>query len=67
MRHLRFDNTETRGDRVKTDKLAAIRDMYEIIVDKFRTSYTPGVHVTIDERISPFKGNVSFKVSDKNN
>ena len=49
---------------METDKLAAVRDMYEMVVGKFRTSYLPSSSITVDERISPFKGRVGFKVNN---
>ena len=62
MKHLRFDDKSTRTERLKSEKLAAAREMYEIVVEKFRTSYLPSLSLTVDERISPFKGRVGFKV-----
>lgn len=62
MRFLRFDNKDNREERGKEDKLAAIRELYELVVDRFKSSYNPSATLTIDERISPFKGRVGFKV-----
>lgn len=62
MRFLRFDDKETREERLVCDKIAAVREMYEMVVRQFKNSYNPSESLTIDERISPFKGRVGFKV-----
>ncbi|KAG8222276.1 hypothetical protein J437_LFUL014577 [Ladona fulva] len=42
MRCIRFDNVLTRKDRLQTDKLAAIRKIYEEFNDNIRKSYNVG-------------------------
>ena len=59
---IRFDDPDTRNDRKKTDKLAAIRDITEILRSKFMDSYEPDTHLTVDERICPYRGNCPFRV-----
>lgn len=61
-RFMRFDDKSTRTDRLATDKLAAIREIYEIIVKQFKSSYQPNANLTVDERISPFRGRVGFRI-----
>lgn len=61
MRCIRFDNVATRGDRRKTDKLAAIRNIYEIFNKNIRKSYNVGVFVTVDEKLEAFRGKCSFR------
>lgn len=62
LRFLKFDDYETRADRVATDKLSAIRDMYEIFAANCRTSFQPGPYLTIDEQLVTFRGRCSFKM-----
>ena len=62
MTFLRFDDKNTREERKKEDKLSAVRELYELVVHKFKSNYYPAANLTIDERISPFKGRVGFKV-----
>ncbi|CAJ1066444.1 uncharacterized protein LOC125251123 [Xyrichtys novacula] len=47
MRHLRFDDRDTRSERTKTDKFAAISAMWSSFVTNCITSYNPGRHITI--------------------
>lgn len=53
---LRFDDKLTRPDRRKTDKLAAIRTIFESFLKNFNDCYTLGEFVTIDEMLHPFRG-----------
>lgn len=62
MKHLRFDDKELRQAKMETDRIAAVREMYEIVVEKFKSSYKPSGCLTVDERISAFKGRVGFKI-----
>lgn len=57
---LRFDNPENRTERKKIDKLAAIRAVFEELVQNFQTYYTPSEYLTIDEKLEAFRGRVSF-------
>lgn len=46
---LRFDNKETRPDRVKNDSFAHIREVWNIFTETCRTSYHCSSYVTIEE------------------
>ncbi|XP_015121474.1 piggyBac transposable element-derived protein 4-like [Diachasma alloeum] len=61
LRALRFDDSETREARKQTDKLAAIRDLWEDITAKFLKMYRVGECVTLDEMMLAFKGRCSFR------
>ena len=61
-KHLRFDDKEQRDAKLESDKMAALRELYEVINGQFKSSYVPGTNLTVDERISPFRGRVSFKI-----
>ena len=57
---LRFDLKSARD--TKKDKLAAIRDLVDLVVKNFLKAYNPGANVCLDERLSPFRGRCSFKM-----
>ena len=61
LRFLRFDDHNTRLDRIKSDKLAPIRHIFEIIRSSLCNSYHPGTYTTIDERLCRYRGNCSFR------
>ncbi|CAJ1081502.1 uncharacterized protein LOC125251123 [Xyrichtys novacula] len=51
MRHLCFDDRDTRSERTKTDKLTAISAMWSSFVTNCITSYNSGRHITTDEQL----------------
>uniref|UniRef100_A0A1B6C4A1 PiggyBac transposable element-derived protein domain-containing protein n=1 Tax=Clastoptera arizonana TaxID=38151 RepID=A0A1B6C4A1_9HEMI len=59
-RSIRFDNINTRTQRIETDKLAPIRELLTVFVRNCQNSYTLGKFVTVDEMLVPFKGRCSF-------
>lgn len=59
---LRFDDKETRKERVKITKLAPILDIWNIFVDNCKKYYKPGSYVTIDEQLVAFRGRCGFKM-----
>lgn len=61
LRCIRFDDLRTRLDRIKTDKLAPIRMLFESIVNKCQSLFRPSEYVTIDEQLVGFRGNCSFR------
>uniref|UniRef100_A0A8C5HDC0 PiggyBac transposable element-derived protein domain-containing protein n=1 Tax=Gouania willdenowi TaxID=441366 RepID=A0A8C5HDC0_GOUWI len=60
IQHLRFDDKDTRGERVATDRFAAISDVWGSFVANRITSYNPGRHITIDEQLFPTKTRCCF-------
>lgn len=60
LRCLRFDDRDTREDRRKTDKLAAIRDVFDMFVENCKAHYSLGQFATIDEKLEAFRGRCSF-------
>ncbi|CAF1527960.1 unnamed protein product [Adineta ricciae] len=58
---LRFDDKTTREERKKTDKFAAIREIWSDFQDNLKTCYIPGSYVTIDEQLLPFRGRCPFR------
>lgn len=61
MRNLRFDNFTDREQRREIDKLAAIRELFEIILQNFQTNFIPSEYLTIDEQLIAFRGRCSFR------
>ncbi|KAM4031867.1 LOW QUALITY PROTEIN: piggyBac transposable element-derived protein 4-like [Anomaloglossus baeobatrachus] len=57
-RVLRFDNRDT---RIKSDKLAPIRDVWEKWVQLLPLMFNPGPEVTVDECFLPFHGKCPFQ------
>ena len=61
LRHLRFDDKETRADRRKFDKLAPIRQVFELFIANCRKGYYHSPFVTVDEILAGFRGRCSFR------
>jgi hypothetical protein len=61
LRHIRFDDKDTRQDRVKIDKLAPIRDLFNIFVSHCKQHYTISSCATIDEKLEAFRGRCGFR------
>ena len=55
-RLLRFNDRETRRRRRATDKLAAVRELWDEWVPQLPSLYNPGPMVTMDEQLVPFRG-----------
>ncbi|XP_076841405.1 uncharacterized protein LOC143485760 [Brachyhypopomus gauderio] len=60
MRYLRFDDKDTRAERVKSDRFAAISDIWQCFVRNCTLCYTPGQHITNDEQLFPTKVRCPF-------
>lgn len=59
-RCLRFDDKNTRVERRKIDKLAAIRSFFETFVNNCKSAFNLSEYTTIDEMLHPFRGRCSF-------
>jgi len=51
----------TREVRHATDKLAAIRDVWRMFVSKLQKMVVPGLDITVDEQLVPFRGRCPFR------
>lgn len=60
--YLRFDDKTSRERRVSSDKLAPIREINDLFVSYCQKYYNPGTHLTVDERLVPFRGHAPFRV-----
>ena len=61
LRCLRFDNKSDRKERKKTDRLAPIREIFEMFVKNCRNNYSISEYFTIDESLVPFRGRCPFR------
>ncbi|XP_050307483.1 piggyBac transposable element-derived protein 4-like [Anthonomus grandis grandis] len=60
--HLRFDDLVTRDERKQTDKLAAIRTVFDTVVGNVESAYTPFECLTIDKiKLEAFRGRCNFR------
>lgn len=62
LNYIRFDDMNTREFRSANDKLAAIREINDLMVKNCLNNFTPYEYVTIDEQMFRFKGKCNFKV-----
>ena len=58
---VRFDNFIDREERKKTDKLAAIRDVWDMFVPQLRKFYIPGTDLAVDEQLLGYRGHIPGK------
>lgn len=59
---IRFDDKDSRIERLKNDRLACIREIWDKFVTNCRENYTPGQNVTLDEQLLSFRGRCGFKI-----
>lgn len=59
-RCIRFDNSLTRETRKKTDKAAAIRDIWTMVNANLSSNYKPSDCLTVDEQLFPYRGGTRF-------
>jgi hypothetical protein len=55
-RCLCFNDKNSHVERQKDDKLAQIREVYEIFVASFRLAYVHTEYITVDEQLVPCRG-----------
>lgn len=61
LRALRFDNINTRADRITVDKFTHIRELFEEFVSRCIRYYSVSEYVTIDEMLEGFRGRCPFR------
>ncbi|XP_031346863.1 piggyBac transposable element-derived protein 4-like [Photinus pyralis] len=59
---LRFDNYETRQERVALDKLAPIRTIFDAFVTKCRQAYSPSMYLRVYMKSKPAKYGIKIWV-----
>jgi len=58
---IRFDDKTTRSERLKNDKLAPIRDIFQIFVNNCQNSFAISEYATVDEMLAGFRGRCNFR------
>jgi len=61
LRFLRIDNKASREHRRASNKLVAIRNIWELFVAQLPKFYVPGTDITVDEQLVPFRGKCPFR------
>ncbi|CAF1376219.1 unnamed protein product, partial [Didymodactylos carnosus] len=51
LRFCRFDDSMSRDERIRTDKLAPIRELWKMLLSQLETCYVPGGSLTVDEQL----------------
>ena len=57
---IRFDNKNTRTERVQTDKAASTRGIWIMLNRNLEKAYKPYECITIDQQLFPFRGHTKF-------
>jgi len=62
LRYLQFTDNENESDMAdeNSDRLWKIRNLFEILKDKFSKFYNPSEHLAVDEVIVKYQGRVIF-------
>jgi len=59
---LTFDNPDTRDERRKQDKFAAVRQVWHSFISNCGRLYVPNVNLTVDEQLLEFRGSCPFRM-----
>lgn len=62
MRCIRFDDIRDRLQRKEIDRLASIRELFELLVQKFQSFFTPSEYCTVDEQLVALRGKCPFRM-----
>lgn len=60
LNYIRFDDSTTRSQRLETDPLAAISEIFQLFITNCKKAYTPGAYLCVDEMLVPFRGRCKF-------
>lgn len=60
--HIRFDDKRTREERQKIDKLAAFREVFEIVNANWSKNFSFSEYCTVDEMLPAFRGKCPFRI-----
>lgn len=61
LRFLRFDDFRTRQERLASDKIAAVRDIWDMFQSRLKDIYKPSTYLTVDEQLVTTRGRCSFR------
>lgn len=59
---LRFDDKDSRDERKQSDAFAAVREIWDELIEHCKDLYKPGSYVTIDEQLLGFRGRCPFRM-----
>ncbi|XP_066253834.1 piggyBac transposable element-derived protein 4-like [Euwallacea similis] len=59
---LRFDDKITKEERKKSDSFTYIHQIWNMLMEICRSSYTPASYLTIDEQLLGFRGRCPFRM-----
>lgn len=59
---IRFDDINSRQDRLLLDKLAPVREVVDYISERCKDLYKPSTYLTVDEQLVRFFGRCRFRV-----
>lgn len=62
IRCLRFDDPQTRQVRREVDKFAAVREIWDIFIERCGKLYVPHENLTVDEQLLGFRGRCPFRM-----
>jgi hypothetical protein len=60
LRYTRFDDKQTRSERLKNDKFGMVSTIWNRFMDNCRTMYCPTQNLTVDEQLMPCKTRCPF-------
>ena len=60
LRFIRFDDSNTRRQRLEVDKIAPISDIWKMMNENLYKFYKPTENLTIDEQLFPYRGRTRF-------
>ncbi|UYV83449.1 hypothetical protein LAZ67_23001049 [Cordylochernes scorpioides] len=61
LRVIRFDDKATRNERLRQDKLEAVRLILDTFVKNCQKHYSPSEYITVDEKLDAFRGKCNFR------
>ncbi|UYV72085.1 hypothetical protein LAZ67_9001767 [Cordylochernes scorpioides] len=61
LRVIRFDDKATRNERLRQDKLAAVRLILDTFVKNCQKQYSPSEYIMVDEKLDAFRGKCNFR------
>ncbi|UYV65113.1 hypothetical protein LAZ67_3003153 [Cordylochernes scorpioides] len=61
LRVIRFDDKATRNERLRQDKLVAVRLILDTFVKNCQKHYSPSEYITVDEKLDAFRGKCNFR------
>lgn len=61
LRFIRFDDGQTRNERLKSDKAAAVSEVFAVLNQGLHKYYKPHECLTVDEQLFAYRGRFKFK------